>query len=82
MYFFLEQKKVIHDPYISTKCAWVEGDIFKRNSRDLIFFETIFWVCHMKKYFQNTMSMILDFNLNWIFWVSNQISLIWKTKYY
>ena len=27
----------------------------------------MFWVCHVKKYFQNAMSMILD-NLNLIFW--------------
>ena len=33
----------------------------------------IFWVCHVKKYFQNAMSMILDFNLNLIFWVSNWV---------
>ena len=40
----------------------------------------MFWVCHVKKYFQNAMSMILD-NLNLVFWVSNGISLISNRKY-
>ena len=62
--------------WLSTKCSWKEGDIFKRYARNLNFSQIIFWVCHMK-YFQSAMSMILD-NLSSIFWVSNQKSLISK----
>ena len=66
--------------WLSTKFPWKEGGIFKRYSRNLNFSQIIFWVCHVKKYFQNAMSMILD-NLNLIFWVSNWISLVWNRKY-
>ena len=55
----------------STKCSWNEEDIFKRYSRNLDFSQIIFWVCHMKKYSENAMSMILD-NVNLIFWVLNK----------
>ena len=50
--------------------AWRQ---FTRYSRNLKFSPKIFWVCHVKKYFQNAMNMILDFNLDLIFRVSNRI---------
>ena len=65
---------------VNTKFWWKGEDIFKRYSRYLNFCEIIVWVFDVKKYFQNAMSMIFDFKLNLIFWVSNRISLIYLTR--
>ena len=43
------RKKLIHDTYISAKCWWEEGDIFKKYFRNLNISQIISWVCHMKK---------------------------------
>ena len=32
------QRKLIHDPYISTKCSWKERDIFKKYSKKFKYF--------------------------------------------
>ena len=44
------RRKLIHDPYISTKCSWKERDIFKKYSKNLNISQVIFWVCYLKKY--------------------------------
>ena len=44
------RRKLIHDPYISTKCSWKERDIFKKYSKNLNISQVIFWVCYPKKY--------------------------------
>ena len=40
------------------KSSWKEGYIFTKYSRNLNIFQVIFWLRHMKYYFQNTMGMI------------------------
>ena len=77
---FRTRRRLVHDPYMSITCSWKEWEIFKKYSINLKIFQIISLVCLVKKYSQNAMSTV--FNLNLIFWVSNQISFIWNTKYY
>ena len=70
--------------YISTKCSWKEGDIFKKYPRNLNIPQIIFWICHVKIHFQNAMSMISWFLSKFNVWnfKSNKFDLKHKTLYH